>query len=147
MKYYIPEILSLMIEANQAIRKEFPEAKEQIDTPYYLAEFCTIRLNIGRRTGKTQYIKDNSNINSCVIVPKEDWARNLYGVRSGNVNNDGLMVLTICNLLANPKDKYNKYTTIYIDEPSFVFPDNDTHRFYAKIANPHLDQTIIMVGT
>lgn len=147
MKPFIKKILSSMIEANQEIRNQFPEIRKEIEYAYYLKEFCTLKLDVGRRTGKTQYIIDNGNAASCVVVRNQDWAGTLYNARAGTTTDSGLMVITFNQLITSPKGKYITYNTIYVDEPYMTLPNSkDRYKFYERIANPTLDQTIIMLG-
>jgi hypothetical protein len=122
---------------NQQFRKERPDPKEFLDSIRYAIEYCTITIDIGRQTGKSTYIKNNASPDTAVVVMNQKM-KDLF-------KDCDLDVFTAREVQFK-KGVYNKYKTIFVDEPSFVFRTIDKYELYAHFVNNVLDQTFILIG-
>jgi len=78
----------------------------------YLKEFCTIRVDIGRRTGKTSYIIKRANENSLVIVCNQKEKNRLLGTLKNDTN-----IVTYSEVETHRFRGHNKvYDFIFIDD-------------------------------
>jgi hypothetical protein len=107
------KIVDLAIKENMRIRKLNPGLKAAISDRIYLQDNCTIHINIGRATGKTQYIIDNAKENDVVIVCSK-MHKNLFFEKYKTKN-----VFYSTNDLIGKR--FDNADFIYIDEPALFF--------------------------
>ena len=129
-------LLDAIVALNILNRDSINETQYPINI--YLKEFCTIKCNIGRQTGKTSYIKLRADENSLVIVCNyqlDSYFDNIDIVTSDQIKN-GIF-----------HDIKRLYTKVFIDEPSYVFKDISVDVLYKELAAvSSSDTTIIQLG-
>jgi len=106
----------------------------------YLKEYCTIKFNIGRQIGKTEYIKRKAKENDVIII-LNNAMRNYFR----NVNSD---LFTINQFLNEKFDK--RYDSIWFDNFSFCSRYISKREYieevlYIKFAKDR-KQTFILLG-
>ena len=105
----------------------------------YAMEFCTVRCDIGRRTGKTEYVKHRADEYSLVIVHREQCTKGYP---------DNVIVKNINELVGHNGVFFGKIKprTIYIEEPQMVFRTIPQHELYYRLVDEHYDQTFVLLG-
>ena len=100
----------------------------------FAREFCTIHINIGRRTGKTEYIKRNATKTDVVVVASRQMREIYSGVNVPVVSVDGIV---------DWSKGRRAVSTIYIDEPELM------HKFVGIIYESlfrNANQTFVLLG-
>jgi hypothetical protein len=112
--------------------------KEIFSKQHYAKEFCTIKCDIGRQTGKTTYILNRSTKNDLIITHSYSAANRLIMERTQ------AKVTTIDILMNDLIDNSNSkiYETIYIDEPTMSLKNIDIYYFLVK----NYEQTFVFLG-
>jgi hypothetical protein len=112
--------------------------KEIFSKQHYAKEFCTIKCDIGRQTGKTTYILNRSTKNDLIITHSYSAANRLIMERTQ------AKVTTIDILMNDLIDNSNSkiYETIYIDEPTMSLKNIDIYYFLVK----NYEQTFVLLG-
>ena len=134
-----------LIEINKKQREIFKSNKLNYSAIDYAKEFCTIRLDIGRGVGKTNFINKHAKkgdlivtYNSKSVFHREHCESDFeYDVISLYGNND------MCHKLSK-----KNYTNIFVEEPSIIsssYPDfiKDLYNF---LVDPNIEQTFIILG-
>ncbi len=127
-----------LVALNKELRKCLnPEIKEELSPVEYAIEFCTVTCNIGRRIGKSEYIRRRANelTHSLIIVPTENMA----------LDYDALKVLTADQVIEGAAVT-ERYDVVFIDEFSFVFYNGRQNKIYSKLAFKGRDTTFILLG-
>ena len=133
--------INAMIDANRTSRAAHPERHEFVSVVEYLAESGTVRVGAGRQTGKSYYAASHAGVDDCIIVPNGEMGRSLCALSVP----DGVIcdVIHADDVLSRGPTK--RYSTIYIDEPEFVFRVVPRRQLYAKLSiDP--DQTFVLLG-
>lgn len=110
----------------------------------YAFEFCTVHIDIGRRIGKTEYIKKNLTDGVIVIVSSNEIRKSLLKETGGGngaviINgNTSEPVLINDLLIRNPN-------FIFIDEPSLI-SDKNIGVIYHTLVRKDLTQLFILLG-
>ena len=120
------DIVKLTIEEqkkNIEINKEF--------FPLYgkgivLRDFYTIHIDIGRQTGKTNYIINNASYGDIVFVPNKTFF-NIIRNKNESVNIFLDYRMDTINKIYNIKYIY----TVYVDEPEIFFRNKNILEFYS----------------
>ncbi len=110
----------------------------------YVSQYCTVKCDIGRASGKTEYIKSRATINDAIIIarpgggytPKMDtvsFIATLFVARDINTYN--------IHLINN-----RSYNKIYIDEPNNVFKYINIYEIYKYFTKKDIEQTFIFLG-
>jgi hypothetical protein len=72
MEYKMKELITLALEANRKHREKFKDALQEMPLDYRtLRDYCTVRLDIGHRTGKTTAVIELAGPNDLIVVPNE----------------------------------------------------------------------------
>jgi hypothetical protein len=129
--------------------------KEIFSKQHYAKEFCTIKCDIGRQTGKTTYILNRSTENDLIITHSYSAATRLMGRTQAKVttidilmndliDNSNSKITTIDILMNDLIDNSNSkiYETIYIDEPTMSLKNIDIYYFLVK----NYEQTFVFLG-
>lgn len=133
-------LLDALVALNKVHRGEFSKesAKAFYSADYYARNFCTVVCDIGRMSGKTEYIKRRADKDSLVIVHSVEAAVHLYGRRTP---------YTLCSArqlerVASAK----KFKTIYVDEPALTLRSVGMDRLYRLLADASCEQTFVLLG-
>ena len=130
-----PDAIRILIALNKKNRKRFN--KNLYSVGDYALEYCTIKCDIGRQTGKSEYIKRHADALSVVVVMNARVKQNFL------IKNRKFSLRSPSDLLNNPHQK--EYETIYIDEPSFVFKNISISKLYHLLSKSY-NQTYIWLG-
>lgn len=132
---------SMIAESHTRRLSMSPRLIESYSAVSFAIEFCTIRCDFGRRTGKSSYIKDNADGDSLVIAPNQN---------QGYVHMDKPYAVISPKQLMNGRGNYlKKYSKIYIDEPSRVFKVMGRDELYNHLVDWNglvRHQTFILLG-
>ena len=129
-----------MVAYNKQRRNELPaQIARSMHVVDYAMEHCTIKVSAGRQTGKTEYIKQRVDKDSLVIVPNRNMIKmfppNKYDVVDVQFMKQELAFYG-----------REKYKTVYIDEPHFLFREVKEHMLYRNLVDHTYDQTFILLG-
>ncbi len=105
----------------------------------YAMDFCTVKVDAGRRSGKTSYVKQRADEWSLVIVHNEHLTKGYP---------DHIIVVSITEI-ARWHDMFRgakKPRTVYIEEPNMVFRTIPQPDLYYKLVDEIYDQTFILLG-
>jgi len=131
-------IVSSAIEFNLKNRSDF--LGEYSYFPIFGAmNFFTVRINLGRRTGKTTYIKRYAAKNSALVVTSlnKPYSDNIY---------KGCNVVGCDDLLEANCGIYKKYDIIFFDEAKTTFLKFNEYDIYSNLVNPLKHQLFIQLG-
>lgn len=129
------EMIDELIYLNLAHRAEFAEYKPMVPPAVWAREFCTVRCNIGRRTGKSEYIKARAREGDLIIAPNLQMRRHLFPNMVCDVETPSTL---------NGK-KFKRFDTVFVDEPSLVFLVMSPSDLFALLAHDG-EQTFVMLG-
>lgn len=107
----------------------------------YAMDFCTVKVDAGRRTGKTTYVKQRADGHDLVIVHN-----NNNNLTKGYP--DHIIVVSITEI-ARWNDMFRgarKPRTVYIEEPQMVFRTIPQPDLYYRLVDEIYDQTFILLG-
>ena len=105
----------------------------------YAMDFCTVKVDAGRRSGKTEYVKQRADEYDLVIVHNHNLTKGYP---------DHIIVVCITEI-ARWHDMFRgakKPRTIYIEEPNMVFRTIPQHELYYRLVDGIYDQTFILLG-
>ena len=105
----------------------------------YAMEFCTVKVDAGRRTGKTSYVKQRADEYSLVIVHNHNLTKGYP---------DNIIVVSITDI-ARWHDMFRgarKPRIIYIEESQMVFRTIPQHELYYRLVDEIYDQTFVLLG-
>lgn len=134
-------LIGTAVAMNLINRKRFQLDYNPAYSPYaYAREFCTVRLDIGRQTGKTTYIKESirGTDDICIVQSKRRNNWQLYP----NVfeTND---ILRNKNIFSRLRVMPRR---IYVDDASFLRPI-ELETIWMDLADPRVEeQTFILLG-
>lgn len=143
LKFYT--LVDYMVSFNKEMRSTLSaSAAENLSIPMFVKEFCTIHCNIGRRSGKTQYIIDRAKSDDLIIVHNETIAR-VYKNSGADIN---IMTASSVSRIEEVFRGYYipKFNNIYIDEPRLCNEYVTTHYIYKTLVHS-TKQTVLMLGT
>ncbi len=128
-------IIGDLIKLNKMIRQNYrQDAAKSLSRATFAKEFATVNINIGRRTGNTEYVKIFADENDAVLVPSKKVAARVYP----DEYDFDIIVLrewTQC---------YYEYDHIFVELTNF-FGEINIERMYETFAkNPY--QTFIFLG-
>ena len=131
------DALDTLVALNAEHRALIPaQVKDTFSLSAFAREFCTISCDIGCQTGKTVYIKRRAKEGDLVVVFNK-------AIRSAMFRDAGCEVIT-AQQLGNAAS-LPRFSTIYVDEPKFVFNREVHSKFYDLLAHDR-DQTFVVLG-
>lgn len=142
--------MDTLVRLNRQLRDEFValNPKMMAEQPEWAQEFCTITCNIGRRSGKSEWIRRTATQDDLIVTMDQDIARMSYGPKHVAT------VLTARTLhrartgwpfLPAGLPHQRDFRNIFVDEPHFVFEIVDMGEFYRLLATDP-DQTFFFLG-
>lgn len=130
-------IIDTLILLNLDARQKYAQVKEKISHRQWVEEHCIVSCDIGRATGKTEYIKRRVKQHDLICT---------FDTKT----RDDLFKQVNCNVLAAQQIKYGvqnkKFNTIFVDEPALVFQEIERNIFFDKLIH-NGEQTFIMLGS
>ena len=73
------ELIDKAIELNASFCEQRKEFIHEIGVVPFAMEFATVSLNLGRRTGKSEYIKTRALDHDVVVLPNKKIKERVYG--------------------------------------------------------------------
>ena len=113
--------------------------------PYqYIQEYCTIRLDIGRQVGKTEYIRRRCGPSDLIIVLKSIYKNKLFDCHTDKKN-----IVSIRSFMDNISHyRAKSYENVWIDDFVLVneLMDYNMRLLYNFIGRSEIEQTFILLG-
>lgn len=114
------------------------ELVQSLGQSNFVREFGTVHINIGRRVGKTTWIKNNARACDLIIVPNVRCKEPYYYKASD--------VKTVSELeLEDDPFNLTNYNWIFIDEPALCGKSAKTSNWFHKCKFTY-DSIVIMLG-
>ncbi len=133
------KVIDELIELNLLHRKEFEKELRLFSPIEFFREFGTIHCDIGRRTGKTEYIKKRAKKHDLVIVRTYRMTKELYGDIKDKTN-----ISSAEQAIDYSRGK--RFERIFIDEPGMMGKEM-IDSFYKYIGHSdYKDQIFILLG-
>ena len=128
-----------MITYNERSRLPIAYMSHSMSPVQYAMDFCTVKVDAGRRTGKTEYVKQRADEWSLVIDPNNNLTKGYP---------DHIIVVSVTEI-ARWHDMFRgarKPRTVYIEEPNMVFRTIPQPDLYYRLVDEIYDQTFILLG-
>jgi len=144
------QLVDTAIELNRKGRTKFVDHHKHCSAPQFAADFCTVRIDVGRQSGKTTYILERARpwdavvLHGHIMVDHYQRAAHTRGLVTGmNVFSAGEFrpMLDIPHRLLG---RHWVPRMIYIDEASSIEPLALATIYRAFAAHP--DQTFVLLG-
>ena len=107
---YVSDILGKLIEANFALQNLSSSWKDSISAYGYAKDYKTIRVNLGRQTGKTTAIKKFCGYGDIVLAHNNRWKKELQ--------------------IILPKGQVSVYTFEDIQHPRFMLSNKTNYKVW-----------------
>jgi len=132
-------VIDSLIDLNKKYREAFSSKIEDLLSPgLYAMECCTVKVDIGRQTGKSSYIRQHAGPHDLVITFNEASAREIGRDLSSSV---------VCVRDLDVDVKYIKpLNKVYIDEPQAVFRIIPAVTIYNLLTMNNQKPTFILLG-
>jgi len=135
------KLIDSLIELNRENRELLPDDIRLMSDPCkFAAEYCTVKCDIGRNTGKTEYIKRRSKKTDAIVACNGFMMDRYCG------DEVGATIFAPFELRFSRCKKIKPYEVIYIDGPIDVFMQLDKNRIYEIFASADIDQTFVFLG-
>ena len=139
------ELIDVMIDMNHLLRSMNRVKLAGEGEISYAVQFCTIRCNIFRGIGKSQYIIDNVTEKDLVVVKEENMKR-VFRSRFKTELDGKIDIISAKKINAMAGRAGKSYEKIYVDEPIMCFDSRSMFEFYGKFVNGKIQQTFILLG-
>lgn len=151
--------IDTLIQLHNDYRDALPDSIEKsLSASEFAIEFGTVKCDIGRRIGKSEYVKrrantktlmgyarkwlkprkSRANTKTLVVVPNQDMAKKYFRL--------GIDVLTVQQVANGATINRKAYETIFIEEPTFVFQIVPAVEVYQHLAKPGVRQVFVQLG-
>lgn len=129
--------LDTLLRLNREHRDEAKAWATHLPALDWAEDFCTVTCDIGRRTGKTEWIKRTATEEDLIVVPDLYVAQQWY---------KGQTRATVVSARTLDREvRGRKFKTVFVDEPRFVFEVIRRDEFYSLLAvDP--DMTFVLLG-
>lgn len=126
--------MDTLVRLNRQLRNEILA----LSLNFYDREFCTITCNIGRHSGKSEWIRQTATKDDLIVTVTQDMAK-----LSFPKSKTSALVLTARTL--RKARTHVPFLRIFVDEPDFVFKDINLDEFYNLLAHDP-NQTFFFLG-
>lgn len=135
------QIIAQLIALNKTVQSDesYKLMRDDLSAVDYAMNIATVCVDIGRMTGKSEYIRKTADEHTLVVVGSNDIKNAGF---SGLLGADVLSVRQIINSTID----LTSYRTIFIDDAKWLPASISLHRLYEKLASKTLDQTFIQLG-
>ena len=124
------------IKLNLHNRVKHKKHSKFLYAPEFAHDYCTVRLDIGRRTGKTSFIAKWASNNDLVIVHNQHMKHDF--------KNSAATIYTTYES-RNKMNLHNYFCNIYVDNASLI--DNDTiYDLYISSSHFMFQPTFVLLG-
>ncbi len=136
-------MLDRIVKLNKERRRTVPNDMEKvIGEESYAREYCTIRFDIGRQCGKSEWIKRRATKDDLVIILKAAY-KGFFRDCKADVKSMHEVSRDRHTLIRGTM----KYKTVYIDEPMFTCKKISFEEILPFLINERLkEQTFILLG-
>lgn len=133
-----------LIELNKRMRIKNVNLYNIIGLKYYLKEYCTVKIDVGRQSGKSEYIAKNSTNNDLIITFNINMKKIFTDIKHVNIPDKNIISI---QSLYNKKEEYGgrTYNNIWMDEASFISKNNNIDFLY-DVLGKNENQTFIFLG-
>jgi len=123
-----------LVRINHNNRKQLREGENNFNPVSWALDFCTVRVDVGRRAGKTSYLLNTARRGDLVVsgYPLDKDLTEAAVVTPESLSS----VLRTCQ----------EFNTIFIDEPAQVFRQIRKVTLYEMLVVPGKEQTFILLG-
>jgi hypothetical protein len=134
------KLINQLIALNHKNRESISEDTiKALPVDSFCREYCTVKIDIGRQTGKSKYIHANSDKKTLIVVRKHDHRREYLESQA--------LVLTVNEIISGRHLAKPPFETIYFDEPAFLFRGQyEIDQIYHLLSRPLIRQTFIHLG-
>ncbi len=139
MRTTYEHLLEWLIELNKENRSKFEREALSIPLLDFVMEFGTVKLDIGRAVGKTQFIKNHATSNDLILTFGQKQAFEFAKETRASVFSDFNV------LFEKLRGSTKSFETIYIDEPHLTFRNESMNLVLLKLIN-NINQTIVILG-
>jgi hypothetical protein len=139
-------LMDQLVQLNIKQRENYSGLADGFSHLDWARDWCTIHCDMGRRSGKTSWVKHTAKKGDLIVTPIWDLAERQYPdwLDNRKGNKDHPTVTTARCLKTDSKGK--EFNTIFVEEPYLVFHDMSVEEFYQLLAT-RKDQTFIMLGS
>ena len=115
-----------------------PDPRRFMDSIRYAVDFCSVKIDLGRQTGKTSYIKKYASADDLWVVKnvryKKDFARDTLAT---------VKTFEECEVRGG-----RRYNNIFVDEFSSMASSSDSrYGLYAALVNENVrNQVFLLLG-
>ena len=130
------DALDTLIALNHEARAEHAQVLDMYSPPQWAKEFCVVACDIGRRTGKSEYIRRRAKAGDLVVTMN-------LAARTAMFRDVKCEVLTAQQL--ERETKARKFNTIFVDEPAVILDAAGRDKFFGLFVL-NGEQTFVMLG-
>lgn len=120
-----------LVAINREMRKERAATGWDVDIEVWVQEFCVVSCDVGRGSGKSEYIRRRAKEGDLVVTFGEREFRDVP-----------FQVLTGVQVYRVDGQRFN---TIFVDEPGLVFREITRETLFGLLTHDR-EQTFIMLG-
>lgn len=140
---YFHHLMDELVALNQRHRKINADRWHHPCPASYAMAEATVQGNVGRQSGKSEYILRNATADDLIIVPAEAQLHSQFRAAPCRVITAGELERRY--LSRNRMPPGERYRTIWIDEPYAVFRQLSRDELYYQLARDR-EQTFILLG-
>ena len=132
--YELPNIIQSLLNYNLELRNQKRDnVKNCIPPKLWTEQFCTIRVDVGRQSGKSWYCAMSCD-DSGVIITTNRCLSTLH-----------ISDRAICwkDINRITQDSLNSIKYVFIEEPSFIGDLDDIYRYFTRDG---IERTFILIG-
>lgn len=133
----VDELLSMNLEN----RKFTTHARKILSPLQYLKEICTVHVDIGRCSGKTDYIIQKATKDDLIVVANQATA---VSIRENIIHPENMNI--IYGNTNFPRKPFDGFKIMYVDDPKFCFQKIDYYTICKFFLSEEIEQTIVMLG-
>lgn len=131
----VDSLIALQLE-HRALFQE--QAERALSSVQYALEFCTVKCDIGRSSGKTRYIKLRATERDVVVVAT---------LERGHAHKGATYAVYSVGQIKNSALRGKKpYETIFIEDPTFIFRVMEPENLYGAFVRRGTQQTFVQLG-
>jgi transcriptional regulator of met regulon len=131
-------VVTALIQLNLQRREANARTRQGLSPSHWAAEFCTIHVDAGRQTGKTDYITRAAWSSDLIIVPNSRLRDLIQHVTMAEV--------TTGSQIHDYRGNRFPYETIFVDEPKFSLVDATARRLMYENFAIDGNQTFVLLG-
>ena len=127
------ETVDSLVAMNFALQGLMNFAAKEYPIAIYAADCRTVRCDIGRRSGKSAYIKSRASENDLIVVATF-YMRQYFSETKAKI-----IVPRMLDMISDDR----RFKTVYVDEPRLVFTQITENDFYRCLA-PYCENFVFL---